>query len=364
MNKTVSIVLPVRNERKYISRCLYSILTQDYPGDKGEGGIASANASQRLGVGDEIAPRNDGEGKGEILRQSLRMTGNVEVLVVDGMSNDGTRDFLKEYVKKHKNVRMIDNPDKIVPIALNIGIKNAKGDIILRMDAHATYAPDYVSKCVEYLEKTGSENVGGVVKHKGEGFIGTAIALVQGFPFGLGGAKFRTAKKEQYIDTVFPGAWRKEVFEKYGYFNEELVRNQDIEHNARIRKGGGKIFLTPEIKSEYFCRPGLIGLWKQNFRNGYWNIKTMKIAPGTLSIRHFVPLVFVLSLLTTSFINLYLWFFIVDCYIAASVFSSTILAKRNGVKYFFILPLVFLTLHISYGVGSLVGIVGLFRKKT
>ena len=309
----ISVVIPVYNEEKHISKCLDSILAQDYPIDK------------------------------------------IEVLVVDGMSEDGTRVMLNDYAKKYKNVKLIDNPRKVVPTALNIGIGMARGDIIARMDGHATYDAEYVKKCVESLDKTGADNVGGLLRHVGEGFIGHAIALAEACRFGTGGAKFRTAKNEQYVDTVFPGAWRRKTFEKYGYFNEKLIRNQDIEHNARIRKGGGKIFLTPEIISYYFCRSSLKSLWIQNFRNGFWNIKTIKIAPGSLSVRHFIPLFFVMSLLVMWVIPK-LWLGIIISYMLCSAFFSLKIAMANGFKYFFIMPLVFLTLHLSYGFGLLAGI--------
>jgi hypothetical protein len=223
------------------------------------------------------------------------------------------------------------------------------------MDGHATYDAEYVKNCVETLDKTGADNVGGMRRHVGEGFIGYAIALAEACRFGTGGAKFRTAENEQYVDTVFPGAWYKKTFEKYGYFNEKLIRNQDIEHNARIRKNDGKIYLNPQIKSFYYCRSNLKDLWLQNFRTGLWNIKTVKIAPGSLTLRHFIPLFFVMGLLTTWIIP-WLWLGIVISYLSCSLFFSLRIALANGGTYFFIMPLVFLTLHLSYGFGLLAGI--------
>ena len=313
MTKTVSVVLPVHNEEKYISRCLDSILAQDFPCDQ------------------------------------------LEIWVVDGMSDDGTREILRRYAEKYRNIRIIDNPQKITPVALNTGITMARGDVIVRIDGHAVYSKEYIKKCVEFLKKTDADNVGGVVEHRGIGLMGLAIAFAQSCRFGLGGAKFRTAKKEQFVDTVFPGAWYRRSFEKYGLFNEALVRNQDIEHNARIRKNGGKIFLSPKIKSYYYCRSNLKDLWCQNFRNGLWNIKTCKIAPGSLSLRHFIPLFFVLALLTTWLIP-WLWFCIVGSYLLGSLFYSIKIALVHGPKYFFIMPIVFLTLHLSYGIGLLTGL--------
>jgi hypothetical protein len=277
------------------------------------------------------------------------------------MSEDGTKRILNEYAKRHTNIKIINNPSKITPKAFNIGVKNSRGGIITIISAHSIYSRNYISKCIEYLNKTGADNVGGVCEHIGNGLMGQAIALVLGCKFGLGGAKFRTAKKAQYVDTVFPGSWRREMFEKYGYFNEKLMRNQDNEYNARIRKGGGKIFLTPEIKSYYYCRSNLKDLWIQHFRTGLWNIKTIIIAPGSLSLRHFVPLFFVLGLLTTWPIFV-LWLSIVMSYIFCNIFFSLKIALKNGFRYLFVMPIIFLTLHLSYGLGSLVGILAYIIK--
>jgi glycosyltransferase involved in cell wall biosynthesis len=319
MTNKVSVILPVRNEEKYISCCLDSIINQNYSKE------------------------------------------GFEVLVVDGMSDDKTRDIIEKYAMSYAFIRLLDNPRKITPCALNIGIKNARGGIIIRADAHSEYARDYIQKCCEFLNCAGADNVGGVVEHRGDGFIGQAIAYAQSCRFGLGGAKFRTAQKAQYVDTIFPGSWRKSIFDIYGLFDERLARNQDIEYNARMRKNGGKIFLTPEIKSYYYCRSSLNDLWVQNFRNGFWNIKTIRIAPGSLSLRHFVPLVFVTSLLT-SWIIPSLWLAIMISYLSCNFFFSLKIAAANGFKYFFIMPAVFITIHLSYGFGSIAGVIGFVNK--
>lgn len=310
----ISVIVACRNERRYIGRCLDSIITQEYPADK------------------------------------------IEVLIVDGMSDDGTREIIEEYAKEHKYIKIIDNLHKITPVALNAGIRNSVGEVVGIVGAHSALSSDYIATCVYFLDKTNADNVGGICKHIGNGFIGKAIALAEGCKFGLGGAQFRTATKERYVDTVFPGFLLRKAFEKYGYLNEKLVRNQDIEFNSRIRKGGGKIFLTPKIVSYYYCRSTLKDLWTQNFRNGFWNIETIKIAPGSLSFRHFIPLLFVASLLTTWIIPI-LWAVVMVNYFWCSLFFSIKIALVNGVKYFFAMPIIFLTLHLSYGLGSLVGIV-------
>jgi len=293
MDKFVSIILPVRNEERYIDGCLRSIIAQDYPHDL------------------------------------------MEILVIDGQSSDGTVDKINEFKaesskfkegpdssvsragKQTQNdgvgIRVIDNPDRTVPYAMNLGITNAKGDIILRFDGHAVMEPDYVSNCVKYIEQTKADNVGGPAQNITDGTItGQSIAMSHNSAFGLGGGAFRMGNYEGFTDTVTFGCFPKETFAKYGLYDTRLTRNQDIELNARIRKGlrlnsefrilnseygPGKIYLTPKIKSYYYCRNTLRGLWSQNFRNGQWVVYTKYIAPYSLSLRHFIPLIFVAFLI-------------------------------------------------------------------
>lgn len=295
--------------------------------------------------------------------------GTVEIIFLDGMSTDRTPAMLAEYARTRPNVTVLENRDKIVPHAMNLGIRAAVGKLIVRIDAHAEYAPDYVAKCLEFSNSTGAENVGGAAPAKGSGYVGKSIELSHCSPFGLGGGKFRLGNFEGYVDTVFLGAIKKKVFANIGYYDERLVRNQDIELNARIRKAGGRIYLTPEIRSSYKCRSTLGGLWEQNFMNGVWAVYTRAIAPYALSLRHFVPLVFVTALLVGLIVavmpNLPMpvrvvpLFSILGSYLAASFFFSMVMAIRGGGRYFFMLPIVFATLHLSYGTGSLWGIVTL-----
>lgn len=320
MFKTISVIVPAKNEKKYISQCLDSILAQDYPMEK------------------------------------------VEILIVDGMSEDGTRQIVKEYAAQHINIRLIDNPKRITPIAFNLGIKNSNGEIITIISAHSFYCSDYFSKCVEYLFKTGADNVGGPMRAVGHNYISNAIAFAYNSPFGLGGAKFHDENFEGEVDTVYPGCWPRKTFEKVGLFDERLIRNQDIEFDSRTRKKSGRIFLTPKIKSYYYCRSNLMDLWTQNFRNGFWNMKTIKYAPGSLSIRHFVPLVFVVALVI-GWINLVLWFTTILSYLVCSIIFTVKIAIKEGFKYSIILPITFLVLHASYGLGLLAGVYELIKNK-
>ena len=209
----VSIIIPCRNEEPFILKCLNSLFLQDYPKEK------------------------------------------LEILVIDGASEDKTKKIIQEYIKKHPFVKLLENPQKFTPIGLNIGIKEAKGDVIARMDAHAEYEKEYISKCVKYLNKYKVDNVGGVMitLSRKDTIWGKAIIAVLSHRFGVGNARFRVgAQKPVLVDTVFGGCYRREVFNKIGYFNENLVRGQDMDFNLRLRKAGGKILLVPKIKSYYY----------------------------------------------------------------------------------------------------------------
>jgi glycosyltransferase involved in cell wall biosynthesis len=217
----VSIILPCRNEAAHVDRCLSDILAQLFPADQ------------------------------------------FEVIVADGMSSDGTRDILDGWLKKVRSdgasvisaatqavcirprLRMIDNPQRVVSTGVNTAIRAAQGETIVRIDAHTEYSPDYIQKCIEVLNQTGADNVGGPCRTKADKYLQRAIAAAYHSPFSVGGARFHDPEYEGYVDTVTYGCWRKETFEKFGYFDEELVRNQDDEHNLRIIRGGGKIWQSP-----------------------------------------------------------------------------------------------------------------------
>ena len=321
----VTIIVPLRNEEVYIGRCLDSILGQEYP------------------------------------REFL------EVLLVDGMSSDQTRTIIKKYQCDYEFIFLLDNPGRIVPTGMNIGIRKARGELIVRMDAHAGYEPDYVAKCVEWSRKTGAENVGGPMIAVGEGYWGKTIEIAHHTWFGLGGGKFHDKEYEGFVDTVYLGAFKRSVFDRVGTYNERLVRNQDIELNARIRAAGGKCYLVPEIRSRYYCRNSLQGLWNQNYNNGKWAIFTSHLTRNAMSLRHFVPLFFVLANLMGAMLlaiaaaqgNMYLavpFFLSMGTYLAVNFFVASCLASHHGAKYFPALVLVFGVLHCSYGIGSIAGL--------
>ncbi len=320
----VSIIIPCRNEEKYISQCLDSIMSNTYSKDK------------------------------------------IEILVVDGMSDDQTRTIIKNIADKHSCVKFFDNPKRIVPPAMNIGIKNAKGEIIMRMDAHNTYKKDYISNCVQNLKTYNADNVGGIcVTLPGDNSnIAKAIALALSHYFGVGNAFFRIGLKEpREVDSVPFGCYKKEVFEKIGLFNEQLVRNQDIELNLRLKRNGGKILLVPDIVSYYHARSTLKDLAKNNYWNGFWVIFSMNFAKMPFSSRHLIPFCFVLSISASLMLSLIHRFFffsfvlILGLYCFVNTFYSFKLSLRHGLKHFPALTAAFSTLHFSYGVGSIAGLI-------
>ncbi len=318
----VSIIVPCRNERQTIGYCLDSILACDYPID------------------------------------------HLEILVADGLSDDGTRDVLNDYAKRHPNLRIIDNPQKIVPAGLNLAIKVARGEIIIRMDAHTEYAPDYIRQCVEVLLETGADNVGGAARTKASGYLPEAISIAYHSPFSAGGARFHDVDYEGYVDTVTYGCWRKEKLVELGLFDEELVRNQDDELNLRITRGGGKVWQSARIRSWYQPRASLPALLRQYAQYGYWKVRVIQKHRIPASWRHLVPGTFVMTLiilgLLAIFSSMARWLLVIEItlYLSAN-FAATILTCRElrRLKFLPIMPLVFATYHFGYGYGFLRGLI-------
>jgi len=309
MSDFVSVILPCRNEENFIKKCLGSILEQDY------------------------------------------LEENLEVLVVDGQSQDNTRKIVFDFSKKYNFIKLIDNPKKFTPFALNEGIKQARGDIIIRMDVHAEYKKDYISKCVNCLNEYKVDNVGGIMKTlpAEKSIIASAIALCLSNIFGAA-SYFRVgAKKPIFVDTVFGGCYRKEIFKKIGLFNENLIRSQDMELNLRLKKFGGKIMLFPDIVSYYYPSVDFKDFWAHNFSDGFWAIYPLKFVKIPLKLRHYIPLIFILTL------PLSIWL-----YIPVNLFFSFFIALKHGFKYFLVMPFVFINRHFGYGFGSLWGLIKLF----
>jgi len=322
----ISIIIPCRNEERFIEKCLDSLIKQDFPKE------------------------------------------NLEILVVDGDSKDKTKDIVKEYIQKYPFIRIIDNKEKYTSFGLNMGIKKAMGDIIIRMDAHAEYEKDYISKCIKYLKEYNADNVGGVLKTipSNNSSVAKAITICLSHFFGAGGSYFRTgSKKPIEVDTVFGGCYKREVFDKIGLFNEKLIRSQDIELNRRLKASGGKILLVPDITAYYYPQNNLVDFFEHNFVDGIWTIYPLKFGIRIFSLRHLIPLFFTLSLFLSlilfPFFPIAILFFdlIFGIYILLSLFFSVKISIKNGFKYFFLMPIVFLSRHIGYGLGSIWGLIKL-----
>lgn len=321
----VSVVIPCRNEERFIGLCLESVLAGDYPPDR------------------------------------------YEVLVVDGMSSDNTRNIVAKYIRSAPRVVLIDNPRKVTPAALNIGITHAQGEIILRMDAHATYDKSYISRCVEALERYNADNVGGLVisRPRKVGRIGDAIVATFNHPFGAGAARYRTGtSKPVKVDTVFGGCYPRRVFDKVGLFNENLMRGQDIEFNLRLKQAGGCTILIPNAVAYYYMRSDLWSFVKHNWTNGIWAILPFaysNVIP--VSWRHLAPLGLVSSLIITATLGILSpasrWLFsgISGVYVMAVLLASTGIAWRTRDPWkLLLIPAAFACLHLPYGFGSLFGL--------
>ena len=307
--KFVSIIVPCFNEERHIAECLDSILANNYP------------------------------------------AGKAEILVVDGMSKDRTREIIQRYSipNTQYSIRLLDNPKVITPAAMNIGIQAAKGDVIIKMDAHCVYAKDYISKCVRHLRESNADNVGGVLKAvpPKNTLMAKAIALSLSHVFGVGGSYFRTgADQPREVDTVAFGCYRREVFEKIGPYDERMEKTEDLELNYRLGKAGGRIMLFPDIKAVYYPSSDTLGsFFRHNFTDGIWATYPLKYG-FKVSLRHLIPLIFVLTLPVS------IWL-----YIPVSLFFSLKIAiVENNVALFLVLPFVFAARHIGYGFGSLVGL--------
>ena len=321
---TLSVICPIYNEERYIGACVESIVAQDFPKD------------------------------------------DLEVIFADGMSTDRTREIVAGYSKRYPWIRLIDNPKRIVPPALNAAIRASKGDIIMRLDAHAAYPSNYFSAIVDAHRRIKADNIGAVCKTDVLNKTPKALAIreVLAHPLGVGNSAFRTGiTVEQEVDTVPFGCWRRDVFERYGMFDERLVRNQDIELSKRIIRGGGRIVIIPDTYSTYYARETFGKLAKNNYGNGLWNILTVWYTRqfDSLSLRHFIPLMFLLSLLLPFIAGFFwhpLWWLCAASLavytIAVSIISARIAMRRH--LNFFYLVATFFVLHLSYGWGSLRGL--------
>ncbi|MBN1630783.1 MAG: glycosyltransferase family 2 protein [Thermoleophilia bacterium] len=312
--------MPVRNEQAYIERSLNAVFAQDYP--------------------EEL----------------------VEVIVCDGMSTDETGAIVQALQASHPNVVLIDNPGLTAPTALNIATRAAGGDILVRVDGHCEIAKDYVINCVRHLLTDGVDGVGGSVETIGEGDTAEAIAVAMSSRFGVGGSAFRTVKgRDMFVDTIPFPAYTREIVEAAGPYDETMVRDQDDEYNYRIRKLGGRLLLAADVKSAYYSRADIRSLWRQYYGYGYWKARILRKHPHQMSLRQFVPGAFVACLVTLALLSPFspkarrLLLAASLAYVTASGVASFDAASRSRWRHLPILPAAFAVLHLSYGVGFLVG---------
>lgn len=325
---SVSVIMPIRNEANFIEASLLAVLTQHYPHEL------------------------------------------LEVLIADGQSDDGTRQAIVDVAKSHPEVRLtvIDNPGRIVPIGFSFALAEARGDVIVRVDGHTIVAPDYVSECVAALQRSGADNVGGRMQAVGQNRFGEAAALATSTPFGVGGGRFHYSEREEWVDTVYMGAWPRQVFDRIGPFDEEQVRNQDDEFNYRLLEQNGRILLSPKIKSLYYTRSTPGSLWRQYYQYGYWKVRVMQKHPRQMRPRQFAPAVFVatlsLTLALAPFAVTGRWgaALALGGYAGANVVASVLAVRSANWRLAPLVAPAFAILHVGYGLGFLVGLARFWNR--
>ncbi len=314
----VSVLIPMRNEERHIESCLRSLARQDYPRER------------------------------------------FEVLVLDGASSDGSRKLVEEFAAGAEfNLRLIDNPGRTTARGLNLGIAHARGDVIARVDAHAAVAPDFLRQSVDALTATDADGVGGPIESVGEGLIGEAIAIAMSSPFGVGNAHFRYSREAQYTDTVAFPTYRRQIFDRIGPFAEDVDYGEDDEFHYRLGDAGGRLLLTPRIRSTYYTRSSLPDLFRQYLAYGRAKVEVLRRHPRQARLRQFVPAAFVTALLGLGLLSLAarpfqrLLVLLLTVYLLASSLASLRIASQRGWRYAPLLPLAFACLHTAYGLGFL-----------
>lgn len=319
----VSALLVTKNEQDYIEIALMSYIDQTYPKDR------------------------------------------YEIIVIDGESTDNTLNIVKGIKEKYETeqfrITILNNPKHILAAGWNIGIKGAKSEFVIRIDAHAKAYPDFIMKSVETMQSVDATCVGGKLITKSINGNNDTISKVLSSPFGVGNSSFRVFDKPGFMDTAVYGLYKKKIFDEVGFFNEKYARNQDLQMHSRIRKAGGTFYFNPEIKCEYYARNTLKKMVKQAFGNGKWNMVLLKEDRSGLSVRHLVPFAFVVFLIVSTIGGFFykpIW--IIELCILVLYFTLGlgfgIKAKAKGLEIIE-MPFLFFLLHTSYGIGYLSGIV-------
>lgn len=323
---TASIIVPCYNEQATIRLLLEAIYVQTYP------------------------------------RQEI------EVLISDGQSSDGTRQVIQAYQDEYPDlsIRVLDNPQQSIPSALNIAIRAAKGEYIIRMDAHSKPYPDYVERCIRALEFGKGDNVGGVweIQPGGTGWLAGSIAVAAAHPLGVGDAHYRVGGEAKAVDTVPFGSYRRSYAMQVGMYDESLLTNEDYEFNTRIRSAGGTVWFDPSIRSIYYSRGNILALANQYFRYGYWKGKMLRRYPGTLRWRQLLPPLFVASLFVFSVVGLFIpvfrWILLFEVGIYLLVLMAVGLSlalKKADLSLIIGFPLAVATMHVSWGCALLWSII-------
>ncbi len=319
----ISVIVPCRNEEKYLENFLNSVLATDYPKEF------------------------------------------MEVLLIDGNSTDSTPDIIRRFADQYNFIRLFVNEKRTVPYALNLGIQNSGGNFIFILGAHSDIPKNYFSKLIEYSLKLDADNVGGVCRTevRNKSLKTNSIIKVLSNKFGVGNSFFRIGSDEiMEVDNISFGCYRKSVYTKIGYYDTRLERNQDIELNKRLKSSGGKIYLAPDVWFTYYAREDFAGLAKNNFQTGLWNIMTVYYTKrlNSISLRHLVPLLFLLSLILPLIIGIWIpfvWLISAGSFLLYMISLATISFYLKDKTSSFVYNMIsFIVLHFSYGFGSLLGI--------
>lgn len=315
----VSVVIPLRNEADFVATLIQQVTSQDYPADR------------------------------------------LEVIIADGMSDDGTREILTELAEQDRRITVVDNPQRIVPTGLNAAIKLAKGTVIIRIDGHVEIADDFIRRNVELLaEYPDAWTVGGPIVHVGRNTFAKAAACAMSHPCGVGNATHRFADFEGYGEgTAFP-AYRREVFDQVGEFDEQLVRNQDDEMNYRIVQAGGKNFISSKVKYRYFVRDRIDRLFRQYFQYSFWRIPMIRKHRRPTTLRQLAPplffgVMFVLLLIGIWQRNWWIALGLPVTYAATLLLIGVTFIPRVGLKVAMLVPVAMATMHLAYAWGFAYG---------
>jgi glycosyltransferase involved in cell wall biosynthesis len=317
----ISVIIPMRDEAAYIGPCLESVATSDLPAEQ------------------------------------------YEVIVVDGRSRDRSREIVLDKAASFHSLRLLDNPAGYAAAGVNLGIRSARGEYIVRFDAHSECPPQYLRACIEELEQTGAADVGGPIRASApDTYLAQALALTIQHPFGVGNSRFRLGGSGD-VDTVPFGAFRRELFSRLGYFREDLRTHEDFEFCARIRKAGERVYLSERLTTVYHHSPTLGGYLGRAWRYGVWVTVSWRVAPYSFALRHAIPMLFALALIAAAVAaGFHLLPFspvllILGLYFVVATVAALQLAWRHGWWYLPVLPILFFLRHLIYGLGSLVGIV-------